>query len=70
MLPFCGLTISGHMTLSAKVEALCRQASEEYDPKRLIELTRQINNLLGEQGQAENSCEARSETDPPKDAHH
>lgn len=70
MLAFCGLTIGGQMTLSPKVEALCRQASEEYDPKRLIELAREINDLLGEQEQAENSCEAKSAADPPKNAHH
>ena len=52
------------MTLSPKVEALCREASVEHNPKRLIELATEINDLLGEQERAENSCEEKSETGP------
>ena len=68
---FCGFTMSEQMMLSPKVEALCRQASQEYDPKRLIELTKEINELLAEQEGAESSCEAKPETGPrPNDPHH
>jgi hypothetical protein len=37
------------MYLSEEVAALCLQASREADPHKLLELTRQINELLEKQ---------------------
>jgi hypothetical protein len=35
--------------LSPQLKALCEQASHEYDPGKLLELTKQITDLLEQQ---------------------
>jgi len=36
-------------SLSPELKALCELASREYDPAKLLELTNQISDLLGQQ---------------------
>jgi hypothetical protein len=50
-------------SLSTKLTALCEQASHEYDAKKLLELTTQINRLLEEQHRKKEPPRANGE--PP-----